>query len=1486
MEQGDNIFTHINTFGEGMFKDTSPYDQPQGTYRDARNFQIINSDGNNFTLKDTYGNRVIFTLPRPIDSTGPIVYGVPPLSIAFISFPNKLIVFDTYIDSSGGGYGRIGVLFLTNIGESIEYDPQTITTNYATMTFNGYVPLYTHKDLNFSQMYKIEGFAFPENDNVQRVYWTDDFNEPRVLDTANSIYTTYIDDNALSVGVEYMVVSGAATHNGIDYGYGLGTGTIFTAVNANFTPLTSDTLVIKYYDISLLSWTPDSNLGNIKFTGFGAGSKNCGNSMYFYRLKSSSGGFQTSWSYGMFPVHVGKDQSPLPLISTEHNYVGAGSLTTIVNSGKSVQLSIDNIDTTYDVIELACVEFDQQEEIPYSIAIVVSTSITGTTMTLEDFGNVNLGTLTIDDITLFTTTIRKCKTITTNKNYNVIANIVERQEFSSFDISTIALSDYIYQMPADNDSSAGSCSNVMQFGQGGTGINPTIGANPATVGGIEHATRWLVTVGTAEYPTGSGTFYNVGDVFIGNNALAGYKNWAQHTVGAQIRPCVSLNQYNPQNNTNQRKNNVEMTVDNGWDYRNPAVASMAKGYWSNEKYRFGILFYDKKRNPFYVRWIGDHSFNSIYTKNGLLIDKGTTSNWFCLQPNLINISGLQIPEEIYTQIDGFSIVRAERDPVIISQGLCWQTQEVGAGPTAVLPLPQLKLATGNGHANNANHIYSYMCPDDLVSETFTRSKFMNVGDTMRVVGWLNGLAYSGGALYKQYSNPSNEWASKLYTHVNATNITYNNESTVTNYARMNEADSVVNFMPNVDVYNDFSYTGAVTDNIDFTCVGGGVSSVGQVGYVGGKKIMVRTLTDFNNYNQAQSYSDLTGANGTNPYKALVNYIIPNANQYGGTGASALAATTYISTGHYQKIDSTVIADNLTVIGGKNFLVFDNIQIGGGDCFTCIIDQGYGLFNVNYLGGMTFAPATNSPSGYAVLFPCECNSNYNLRRGRKTSDFGMQNDTQGVTYNGGAGANLGLEDYSYNNGYSSEGNAFKYPALPVNINFAGRFPVRIRWAGQKIIGEPIDSFRVFLTNDYRDVNGQYGEINNVRPKGDYVFYWQQLAVGSVPILERVIESGSTGSVTTLGTGGVINRFDLITNKFGNQHQHGLTDTTDGWIWFDMHNKDVCVMSLNGSIAEITVPTGVKSYFSEVFLERLTLYFGGTYLNSQTFDISSDRPLIGTGIVGVYDSKNKMSYLTFKFRSWYQNGPDPSVMFNYLDYQVLAKDFTIGFSHVLNKFVGFFDKTPALWHNHNQSVLSANNPKNADIYYASDMVCPTFAKTGMVIGNVEGEFIFLADETINAYPLVNDPNLQQINAPNEIYIENEEAPYSLTLNGYQYDKFYGKIVNNDITFVVNPKTQQGFATDYSVDIGNNENFTDFYYSNQTQNAQDNNVKSWNRNYQIVDEGLYHNQPIATNGKVSGMYTIVRYFKKNWTTDPTVLVKGIKLLQRVISYFKLKF
>jgi len=271
---------HINTFEKGMTSDVNILYQPNGTYRYMKNCQLISQDGNNFVIKDCLGNTLIFELNIPYldyntTTPGAAAFEVYPMAIGFISFPNKLVVLSTNSETDGGGYGEIGVLNYSNYGEGIQ--PIVVTNNVN----NGYVPLYGHQDLKFSLMHRVEGFAYSETEEIQRIYWTDNNNEPRVFNVADPMFTTYFPPTGPLVnGTSYMVVEGIIQYNGTNYAPTNGTvpasiaTNVFTAnATATFTDLTvgATAKVIEYYPVELLDWTPDRSLGTIKFKNYGVG---------------------------------------------------------------------------------------------------------------------------------------------------------------------------------------------------------------------------------------------------------------------------------------------------------------------------------------------------------------------------------------------------------------------------------------------------------------------------------------------------------------------------------------------------------------------------------------------------------------------------------------------------------------------------------------------------------------------------------------------------------------------------------------------------------------------------------------------------------------------------------------------------------------------------------------------------------------------------------------------------------------------------------------------------------------------------------------------------------------------------------------------------------------------------------------------------------------------------------------------------------------
>lgn len=1479
--------SHINTFDKGMNKDYNILFQPEGTYRNCINCQLVSQDGNNYVIKDCLGNVKLFNINIPFatfvaGAPPTVTYQAAPMPIGFISFPDKLIVFSTNDETETGGYGEIGMIQYDTYGEGI----QPINNASGNLnTYKGYVPLYHHVSLKFTKQRQIEGFAYAENDVEQRVYWTDDLNEPRVFDVGNPIFTTIIPTGSLLVGSQYMVLEGAITHNGVLYSPDTTFGNVFTAVNANYTDESSSFVnakVIKYYPYQLLNFTPSRSLGNIRFDQYGSGTLYAGAKMYFYRLVNGTDGINTSWSYGSSPIHVGTTNSiaAVPANSYE-DFVGAGTQTVLQVTGYSVKILIDNIDTNFQNIQVAVAEYDQLLNVPRLISIIADevisnvtittpTGYTGTTVRIEHTGSANLGTLTTDDITLFPASILSCKTMATNKNYILIGNITERSELT-FSNTGVTIGSINYAMPSHQDNDL--CANVFLYNQ----VAPSTIANPPLVDGIAPGTQWLVVSGGQVLY--NAVVYPVGSVFVG---VVGVFNWAVSSGVPVVRPCTSKNKYTT--NTAALRPDAIQIKGNGnvgfWDYKEPAVAHHVKGYWNGDTYRFGILFYDLKGNPFYTRWLGDYTTPRQDTKFIMDIkayQAAAPTDMAFLNQTGITISGITIPAADIDKISGFSIVRAERDKRIITQGLltqCTSSVAPPATPAVINPTPSAQQGFSpwfNGGDGNYSY-FSYLSPDSLVSFPMDN---LTINNYIEEACWLEPKKYQAAPDVYMKSVVNNfQTETKYFTAKPNDGSTDQRRNKVTAIDTIDEDVLVTDFGgTGYNFLNSFlnPVGGPLTNT---TCISGvplTTQSLAASVATGGRKIILRVegfLFDYGSL--VVDYDDSTLAD---VYKILVNYVRDNPTPYGGTSEAALAATNYIQCGHFQPINATVKSE--TIVGSD--YVFNDVHVWGGDAYTCLVDYGYALYNSGIIGG-------GYVQGYSwgIKFPCQSNVNYDLRRGRKIANNQMHSLPNGVAYL--EAGTTRLEGFAYNQAYSSDGMNFAYPALPVNFIDSGIFRFRIRFAGQKFPGELINSFRNFAINDYKDTDGQGGEINNIRTKDGKSIVWQNQIISTVPILERQLLGAGSGQDTTIGTGGVVDRFDPVNDYFGNQHQHGLTETEYGFAWFDMRRKAFVV--LDNGIMEVSKIDGLKSFFDEIIVDTVgSTVINPRPLNSTTYLETSDRPLVGVGITGVYDPKLKMTYITFKWKQ-YPSSID----------QAINKNFTIGYYHLGKCFVGFYDWFPAISWNHNQTVFSANDPKSKTKYYGAGMSSTAFVQ-GETVKIGSSEYVAIQDVTVASYPgtggasgtnpVTGTNNWTLINNTNELWVLNQPTSTSLDpAPDYQYNKFFGLVVNNELEIVVNPKTANAFSALNIEQKGNNVNYTDIYTDADGVTAADNAIAASNRYYRYIWDKICSNLPLSLiSGRITNSYLKIRMVKKNWSTNPTTLTGSVKILQYIKTYFEQK-
>lgn len=1022
-------------------------------------------------------------------------------------------------------------------------------------------------------------------------------------------------------------------------------------------------------------------------------------------------------------------------------------------------------------------------------------------------------------------------------------------------------------------------------------------SNPL-VGAIKPWNRYLVSVAPnasnrVEYPSTSGIYYYTGDVFVGVASGVGILDTATFTGTAQARPCTTKNKYTKINASAFSGNRVENAIPLKtafWDYKDPAVSSHNKGYWSSEKYRFGILFFDNKGNPFYVKYIKDITMLDIPTKGGLMRPDSYSVGspiYYSLNPSAVKLSGLDIPESVMNQISGFSIVRAERDPIVITQGLLMQNVLDPTPPSAnnrIMPLgvTRTDFSKYDVFYSDQGSLCSCVCPDWLVGYTPTsvsNNYIGKIGSKLKEAFWLKGDTVKTNTDWHSF-------LTKMFLHQvpdgqsRTMNLRSMNGVGIRGFDEYNGDSNIIG--TNQNFYNRDSdvYATKLNNDSDYTCSVKPDYFDFDVQSVGCKKFHVMP-NNFNHYGSSSSYTWSGSAEKNNYNKIVVNFLTDSdpATLYGGVSDSAISDTLYISCGHFQPINAQVKADTLNgAFGsgkyvGENKYTFNDIEIFGGDCFTNLIDINYGLWNTTYFN------ETNAMA-YTIWFPCEGNVNYNLRRGRKVSNVGVYPDgvaSKSIVWDGlGTLGGTRLEDYSYNKGYSTDGNFIKYPALPLFYKFTGKFEYRMRWAGQKYPGELINSFRNFRLPDYRDLDGQRGQINNVKTRDSKLIYWQDHSVGSVPILERQLVGGSAlGDATSLGVTGVIDRFDDIDTYVGNQHQHGLVETEYGFAWFDMRRRAFMVMGIGTKPNEMSMAKGLQVFFNEEFNEG-DLTSGVKLYN--TNDLSApEQPLMGYGIVGCYDPTFKMTYMTFKYKKHDLISSPDNLQ------STVNKDFTLGYSHILNAFVSFIDNCPSIWHNHNDLVLTANNPKATVTY---DSYTPDFTeyKIGDTIPLEGTEYICISPVTIDYYPGTlgaggtnplepTSTFWAAINKTNEIYLQNF---------GAELCKFYGKVHEHSIEVVVNAKSDAAVSPQNIQFKAVGANWTDVVASTDDQSASDLNISTTSRNYRYIDKSWFSSLPLPTNGRLVDYYVKLKFTYKNYVTDPRVAKNVQKISQWLKTFF----
>jgi len=921
-----------NSFNKGMDLDTNPLNLEKGKYRQANNIRVLNDVGStSFSVNNIKGNEFNLTFPTtPIiqkitvtdifatqtltingqtgaafNTTGMSPYDLYTyivndgtyslLGVEYnIYYGNSYLVivpvsgFTVTISTFGTGLvldssfipAQIGVEVIGSV--NLRGDLYYFTTNNATknpgghsndsslpidassvgqiwrytydkITLAGTLTLIYNNYVNFSTYYCIAPNAITaryENPLIQRIYFTDNYNKFRTINVA--------DPNSLAVDLSILDIQPA-----IDM------------------------------DKAIMTEIKNDSSGSLLYGAY----------QIAYRY-SSIGGAVTNFSELSDILYITQGDEQANIAGTNFiGYIGGAAGGTVA---KTVKWTINNLDTDYDRIEVAILYKVNINDIP-TILLLDSEPISGL-----EFFNINYnGTqdtipMTLTEFLDLAGAFTHCKTIGTKDNRLFAANI--RNQMSEIDFDARAYrwdNSPILELTENGTNNTYTLATLDTISETSDAINPNSSlykykSDGVTIGGeginISYE-FYTIAIATDVDSNASGPF-GVPDLV--------YAPW-RHTNPDYTNTAVSLDlgvksfSDNFTQVSQLTPTGFPNAINDGMKY--VPYNSSLRGFQRNETYRFGIQFFDKAKNPTFVKWISDikmPDYFDINTKsyyaNG--VATGITDFRLAFVANRFTASGMSgynesfvqtlgidftvnIPADLTELIDGYSIVRVKReeeDKTIIAQGYL-NIPDIEPGGSkyymtkADPSSPSMNFGTSDS-LKNAFFITPNLCDGALIAPTS--------GMTLSIDGVLvnantDAAISFGGDPY---------WMYKLYNHENFTR----SSGTLNQCDYISYAGNILDSGTSTDVYNyDYGSSPSFTTSY----------SVGNPAYY------IRTTTNIP-WTFVASYP---------AGKLLATISRTLSSQYGGNTYSARANNTYISCSHYRpiRITGTTITDNSPLI---------------------------------------------------------------------------------------------------------------------------------------------------------------------------------------------------------------------------------------------------------------------------------------------------------------------------------------------------------------------------------------------------------------------------------------------------------------------------------------------------------------------------------------------------------------------------------------------
>ena len=297
-----------------------------------------------------------------------------------------------------------------------------------------------------------------------------------------------------------------------------------------------------------------------------------------------------------------------------------------------------------------------------------------------------------------------------------------------------------------------------------------------------------------------------------------------------------------------------------------------------------------------------------------------------------------------------------------------------------------------------------------------------------------------------------------------------------------------------------------------------------------------------------------------PHTLLVNIkrrLVP----YGGNSYLARASNSYISCGGY--VSKNNATSGVNVFGGDTFLTVFN--------YTHAIPFTKNDFSenpINVSGEDTKSVFIHG--GVQVYIPVESTINTYMRSDEYFAKLAYNNSSNRFYVQTNPGIINAVTQttamYQYNSVYSLSDGAINFMVGTTNENIStteyNRY--RVNCTEAKSAGEEIDSWAVTKFANTLDLDFRYGEVNSLIDFNSRLYALQESAVSVLSIDDRALITDSNGAQLVLGTGGILNRYDIVVYNYGVgvSNDKSVISSSQSIYWYDNNKNVICSYGSNG------------------------------------------------------------------------------------------------------------------------------------------------------------------------------------------------------------------------------------------------------------------------------------------------------------------------------------